>query len=137
MKESFDITVIGLMICLVSAITVNTALEQRSHGTRRQYLYELKPYKERSLLSGSVIAGSQQPVTRPLINRGRPVVSPDGSHIAFISNRAGNDDVFVISADGNDEIQLTHTPEDEGNLGWTADGKQILFSVNTNNKSHF
>jgi Tol biopolymer transport system component len=65
------------------------------------------------------------------------VVSPDGSHIAFISNRAGNDDVFVIRADGNDEIQATHTPEDEGNLGWTADGKRILFSVTTGNTSHF
>ena len=82
------------------------------------------------------MTGAQQ--TRdpaPVSNGSVPHVSPDGKHIAFVSNRTGNDDLFVISADGTGEMQLTHTPEDERLLGWTADGKQVLFSVSADGAS--
>jgi len=64
-----------------------------------------------------------------------PVVSPDGSHIAFLSDRDGGENLYIISVDGTGELQLTHTSEDRGTLGWTADGKQILFSVFANDAS--
>jgi Tol biopolymer transport system component len=60
---------------------------------------------------------------------GAPVVSPDGLHIVFFSNRTGADELFVISTDGTGELQLTTTPDDKSALAWTADGKQILFSA--------
>jgi TolB protein len=63
-------------------------------------------------------------------------VSPDGSHIAFFSNRTGADDVFVISTDGTRELQLTRTPEAEGNAQWSSDGKQIVFSRFASGTSH-
>lgn len=67
--------------------------------------------------------------TRPVTNGGQPVVSPDGSHIAFASDRGGGeDDVFAIASDGTNETQLTRTPEEEGNVQWSPDGKQIVFS---------
>jgi Tol biopolymer transport system component len=71
---------------------------------------------------------AQQPA-RPVIHGGLPAVSPDGSRIAFLSNRGGADDLFVIGADGTGETQLTRTPEAEAAPGWTPDGKQIVFSV--------
>src|SRR5262245_12848016 len=66
--------------------------------------------------------------TTPPINGGLPSVSPDGQYIAFVSNRGASPDLFIIGADGTGELQLTHTPEEEGNLAWTTAG-QILFSV--------
>jgi len=72
----------------------------------------------------------------PVQNGSLPVVSPDGSRIAFTSNRGGADDVFVISANSRNERQLTHTRESEGNLAWTANGKQILFSIFKDDTSH-
>lgn len=71
----------------------------------------------------------------PVINGGLPSVSPDGKHIAFISNRGGNDDVFVISADRTGETQMTHSPENEAALQWTSDGKQVVFSIFANDRS--
>jgi Tol biopolymer transport system component len=66
---------------------------------------------------------------RPVTNGGQPVVSPDGSHIAFLSDRSGGeDDVLVVASDGTNETQLTRTPEEEGNVQWSPDGKQIVFS---------
>ena len=66
---------------------------------------------------------------------GLPVVSPDGSHIAFLSNRSGAEQLFVISTDGTGELQLTTTPDEKTALAWTADGKQILFSAFSNDTS--
>ncbi len=56
------------------------------------------------------------------MNAGLPYVSPDGSHIAFVSDRDGAD-LFVISANGTGKVQLRHTPEYESPAGWTRDSK--------------
>jgi Tol biopolymer transport system component len=71
----------------------------------------------------------------PIRNGSLPSVSPDGSHIAFISNRTGNNDLFVITAGGTHEVQLTNTPETEGIAGWTSDSKHIVFSIFNNESS--
>jgi len=68
------------------------------------------------------------------MNAGLPYVSPDGSHIAFVSDRDGAD-LFVISANGTGKVQLRHTPEYESPAGWTRDSKHILFSVYANDIS--
>ena len=45
---------------------------------------------------------------RVLINDGFPSAwSPDGKHIAFHSTRDGDEEIFVMNADGSNPIQLT------------------------------
>jgi TolB protein len=79
---------------------------------------------------------AQQAKTPPAVrNASLPWVSPDGLHVAFISNRTGNDDLFVIGSDGAHEVQLTNTPDREGMAGWTRDSKHIVFSVFDNGSS--
>jgi Tol biopolymer transport system component len=41
-----------------------------------------------------------------------PRWSPDGSHIAFISNRTGAQDIWVMAADGSGLVNITNTPDD-------------------------
>jgi Tol biopolymer transport system component len=41
---------------------------------------------------------------------GTPTFSPDGSRIAFGSTRNGNDDIYLIDADGSHEVRLTADP---------------------------
>jgi M6 family metalloprotease-like protein len=55
-----------------------------------------------------------------------PAWSPDGSQIAFASQRAGTDDIYVMDADGTNVRQLTfgmeaHFPS------WSPDGTEIAF----------
>ena len=82
-------------------------------------------------------ARGQTPNRAPAIHGGLPVVSPDGSRIAFVSNRDGADDLFVIAADGTGETRLTRTPEAEAAPGWTPDGKHVVFSIFANDASRF
>ena len=63
------------------------------------------------------------------MHSGLPVVSPAGDRIAFVSSRDGLDDLFVINANGSGEVRLTNTPEVETGLQWSADGKQVLYSI--------
>lgn len=42
-----------------------------------------------------------------------PEWSPDGTRIAFITDRDGNDEVYVMGADGSNPTRLTNTPEHE------------------------
>ena len=59
----------------------------------------------------------------------RPVWSPDGSRIAFASDRNGNFDVFVMPAEGGEAKRLTTHSADEFPTSFTPDGKAVLFTA--------
>ncbi len=56
-----------------------------------------------------------------------PAWSPDGSRIAFTSWRSGNDDVYVMDADGSSQVRLTAEPSAEGSPAWSPDGSRIAY----------
>ena len=58
----------------------------------------------------------------------RPVFSPDGTEIAFTGTYDGNADVYVIPATGGTPRRLTYHPSPDLVMGWTRDGKQVLFA---------
>ncbi|TBN06362.1 PDZ domain-containing protein [Hyunsoonleella flava] len=61
----------------------------------------------------------------------KPVWSPDGKHIAFISERFGNNDVYVMPVTGGMPKRLTYHSASDVITDYTADG-YILFSTRRN-----
>jgi Tol biopolymer transport system component/polyisoprenoid-binding protein YceI len=58
-----------------------------------------------------------------------PTWSPDGRRIAYTSFlQDGNDDIFVMNADGSGQVRLTSGPEYDSDPAWSPDGKRIAFS---------
>jgi len=57
---------------------------------------------------------------------GRPMLSPDGTKLAFLSDRYGNTDIFLMSAEGGPATQLTWDDNSNQHYEWTPDGKAIL-----------
>ena len=54
--------------------------------------------------------------------------SPDGEQIAFAASRDGNCEIYVMDADGSNQINVTNTEFDELYPSWSPDGNQIVFS---------
>ncbi len=55
----------------------------------------------------------------------RPVWSPDGSKLAFQSDRFGNFDVFVVDAEGGKPKRVTWFSGNDVPYSWDADGKSV------------
>jgi Tol biopolymer transport system component/C-terminal processing protease CtpA/Prc len=58
----------------------------------------------------------------------RPTWSPDGSKIAFASDRYGNFDIFVMPAEGGTAERLTFHSASDFPTSFTPDGTAVLFT---------
>jgi TolB protein len=61
-----------------------------------------------------------------------PVWSPDGRAIAFVSNHTGNDEIWVMDAEGGNHRQLTSNGwQWDKHPSFSPDGSQIVFYSNS------
>ena len=83
---------------------------------------------------GSVVNAdgtSVRQLTNNTYHDARPSWSPDGTKIAFDSNRAGvGADIFVMNADGTNVRRLTNSTYDDARPSWSPDGTKIAFDSN-------
>ena len=56
-----------------------------------------------------------------------PAFSPDGSRIAFVSQRDGNAEIYVMNADGTGSTRITNDPQPDGRPAFTPDGQALVF----------
>jgi Tol biopolymer transport system component len=60
--------------------------------------------------------------------RKQPAWSPDGNSIAYVSDKAGNDDIWICDSTGAGETNLTATcQEPDSHPAWSPDGQRIAF----------
>jgi Tol biopolymer transport system component len=78
------------------------------------YLIELDKWKEERL-------------TDNLHYDGMPDLSPDGKWVVFMSDRDGDDEIFVMGVDGNAVKQLTDNSTRDTYPRWSPDGERIVF----------
>lgn len=57
-----------------------------------------------------------------------PAWSPDGTKIAFTSNRDGDYEIFTMETNGSNTIQLTDNNVNDNDPAWSFDGSKIAFS---------
>ena len=56
-----------------------------------------------------------------------PAWSPDGQRIAFMSDRDGNDELYVMDADGSNPTRLTQDAGRDWYSAWSPDGQRLAF----------
>jgi tricorn protease len=63
----------------------------------------------------------------------KPLYSPDGKRLAFVSTRTGNGDIYVLTIDTGDLKRITFDDSLELLDAWSADGRWIYFTSTTMN----
>jgi len=61
----------------------------------------------------------------------RPVWSPDGTKIGFVSDHdfpLDNTEIYEMNADGSGETRITHSPQRDDWPTWSPDGRKLAFS---------
>ncbi len=61
-------------------------------------------------------------------NETRPMYSPDGTRLAFVSNRTGNGDIYVLQLNSGGLKRITFDDSAEQLDAWSRDGKYLYFS---------
>ncbi|MGE5653028.1 MAG: S9 family peptidase [Bacillota bacterium] len=80
---------------------------------------------------------SQEGGAQPFTNKGgqgkvrdqQPTWSPDGQQVAFLSNRNGKTQIWLISAHGGEAFPLTDMPKGVNGFVWAPDGSRIIFAA--------
>ena len=55
--------------------------------------------------------------------------SPDGRKVVFVSDRDGNQEIYVINADGSGRRNLTRHPGHDSDPAWSPNGRKIAFAT--------
>jgi TolB protein len=61
-----------------------------------------------------------------------PAYSPDGSRLAFVSNRDGQFEIYIANADGSAPFNLSRQPGRDTYPTWTPDGRGVTFVSDRN-----
>ncbi len=78
-----------------------------------------------------LISGAMRTLTgAPKQKNWMPRWSPDGRQIAFLSQRAGWNDLWLMDADGGNLRQVTKLGADVSDLNWHPDGARLACTVN-------
>jgi TolB protein len=59
-----------------------------------------------------------------------PAYSPDGSRLAFVSNRDGQFEVYLAAADGSGPVNVSRHPLRDTFPTWSPDGRGVTFVSN-------
>jgi tricorn protease len=70
--------------------------------------------------------GDAKRLTNHPARDGDPKFSPDGKRIAFVSNRTGSNQIFIMPADGGLAVQKTYHSEGYSLADWFPDGNSVL-----------
>ena len=73
-----------------------------------------------------IAGGEANAIASGLAYEMQPRWSPDGAHIAFTSDRAGGDNIWIMKADGSDMRQVTSESfRLMNNATWSPDGRML------------
>ncbi|HZH30094.1 MAG TPA: protein kinase [Pyrinomonadaceae bacterium] len=89
-------------------------------------------YAKRSDTTGvagasATVAANPLRLTTDISHDWHPDYSPDGSRIAFASNRDGATEIYVMNADGSGVRRLTFNSTEDDCPAWSNDGTKIAF----------
>jgi tricorn protease len=120
----------------IAAETQENLVEVRDFNSQLDD-YDLAPSGRRIVLSvhGELFTaptdeGDLRQITESPWRDKEPKYSPDGKWIAFISDRSGREDIYVIASDGAGEPQkITDLDTLKSSFSWSPNSKELAFTA--------
>jgi len=78
-----------------------------------------------------------RPLTTGSFRDSSPRISPDGTRIAYLTNRSGKNQIHVRWLDSSQEAQITDLQQGPSNIEWSPDGKWIGYTARVPAKNDF
>jgi len=98
--------------------------------------YSLSPSNKRVAVSAhgeiftvAVDRGDVKQVTNSFSREMQENWSPDGKWIAYVSDKSGQDEVWISHEDGTGARKLTDAATEKNNIRWSPDAKMLLYSA--------
>lgn len=83
--------------------------------------------KPKQIYVTSLLGGTARQITHEGSTNERPRWMPDSKHLAFVSNRSGSSQIWIMDPDGSHARQLTTLSTEASGVLVSADGKKIVF----------
>jgi len=84
--------------------------------------------KPKQIYTIPINGGAPRQITLQGTDNERPEWSPDSSRIAFISDRGGSAQVWIMNPDGSGARQITNLATEAGGVLFSPDGKKLVFT---------
>src|SRR3990167_11051150 len=74
--------------------------------------------------------GTARAITRGPAFDSQPTISPDGRWVAFLSDRSGNENLWIARPDGSEALQVSFLDDNTtfASPAWSADARRIFVS---------
>jgi Tol biopolymer transport system component len=73
--------------------------------------------------------GEARQLTHAAVNDTRPVFSPDGRYLAFVSDRGGREQPWILPLDGGEPRLAADIAGDTKAVHWSPDGRRLLITA--------
>jgi TolB protein len=93
-------------------------------------VYASTRHRETSDLYVKAVTGQAlRQLTDDPANEVMPAFSPDGSRVAFASDRSGNWDIYIKDVAGGQAVQITRDATDDIHPSFSRDGQKLIYST--------
>lgn len=120
---------VGAPVSIVGGSRVSTNPRVSTDGKR--IVFDSVGGVKENIFTVGVDGSNMRQLTNDSFKNRAPTFSPDGSRIAYFSDRTGNYQGWIMNTDGSDGKQITQFGEDDGAQWpiWSPDGRRLMFST--------